>query len=101
MSKLNSREWFRKSSRETCLLLGRHPARRWHDLHMGFNKELGNLSFRCKRERSSIKVQEPISDARHRGGPIGSSVEGTVMVVERSGRVIQSDVLNNYVSRRN
>ena len=98
MSKLNSREKFRTSLRETCLLLKWHPVRRWHDLHMGFNKELGNLSCECQGKRSSMRIQELISDVIHRGGLAGSSDETTVMVVERSGQVIQfysNDQLNN------
>ena len=100
MSKLNFCEQFRKSPGGTCLLPGWHPARRWHDLPMGFNKELGNLSFRCQGERSSIKVQEPITEANHRDGPTGISDEATVMVVERSGWVIRYEALNNYETRR-
>ena len=34
-------------------------------------------------------------DARRRGGPSGSSVEGPVMGLERSGRVIQAWLLGN------
>jgi hypothetical protein len=31
----------------------------------------------------------------HRGGPSGSSVEGPVMGLERSGRIIQTGLLGN------
>jgi hypothetical protein len=36
------------------------------------------------------------TDARRRGGPSGSSIEGPVMGLERSGRVIQAWLLNNH-----
>jgi len=62
---------------------------------MGFNKELGNLSCGCQGKRSSMQMQELISNATHRGGLTGSSDEATVMVVERSGQVIQLTTLNN------
>ena len=101
MSKLNSCKQFRISPGETCLLPGRHPARRWHDLHMGFNKELGNLSSRCEGERSSAPTRESIFNAGHRGGLTGSSDEAIVMIVERSGQVIQPDALINCKNRRN
>ena len=39
-------------------------------------------------------VQELISDATHRGGLADSSVEAIVMVVERSGQVIQSHCID-------
>ena len=35
--------------------------------------------------------------ARHRGGPSGSSVEGPVMGLERSGRAVQTRLLVNHV----
>jgi hypothetical protein len=35
------------------------------------------------------------TDAGHRGGPSGSSVEGSVMGLERSGRVVQTGLLGN------
>lgn len=93
-SKLNCCEKFRISLRGTCLLLRRRPVCRWHDLHMGFNKELGNLSCGCQGKRSSMGIQELISDATHRGGLAGSSVEAAVMAVERSGQVIQSHCID-------
>lgn len=101
MSKLNIRELFRTSPEGTCLLSGRHPARRWHDLHTGFSKELGNLSFRYQGELSSEASQEIISDAKHRGGLTRSSDETAVMVVERRGQVIQSKALVNFKQGRN
>ncbi len=98
MSKLNFCEQFRISLRVTCLLLRRHPVCRWRDLHLGFNKELGNLSFGCQGDRSSTQIQEPISEARHRGGLTGSSEEATVMVVERSGQVIQPKGIDQLIN---
>ena len=96
-SKLNCCEKFRISLRATCLLLRRRPVCRWRDLHMGFNKELGNLSCGCQGNRSSMPIQELISDATHRDGLTGSSVEATVMVVERSGQVIQSECIDQLI----
>ena len=37
----------RISLRETCLLLRRCPAFRWHELSTGFYTERGNLSREC------------------------------------------------------
>jgi hypothetical protein len=39
--------------------------------------------------------EDKSTDARRRGGPSGSSVEGPVMGLERSGRVIQAWLLGN------
>ena len=36
--------------------------------------------------------------AGHRGGPSGSSVEGPVMGLERSGRAVQARLLGNHVA---
>lgn len=47
-----------------------------------------NLSGRIREDKST--------DARHRGGPSGSSVEGPVMGLERSGRAVQGRLLVNH-----
>lgn len=41
--------------------------------------------------------KESYAGAGHRGGPSGSSVEGPVMGLERSGRAIQTRLLGNHV----
>jgi hypothetical protein len=48
----------------------------------------GRIPNGCTREDKS-------TDAGRRGGPSGSSVEGPVMGLERSGRVIQAWLLGN------
>jgi hypothetical protein len=40
--------------------------------------------------------KEPRPDARHRGGPSGSSDEGPVIGLERSGRAIQAKLTVNH-----
>ena len=49
----------------------------------------GRIPSGCTRKDKS-------TDARRRGGPSGSSVEGPVMGLERSGRVIQAWSLVNH-----
>jgi hypothetical protein len=39
--------------------------------------------------------EDKSTDAGHRGGPSGSSDEGSVMGLERSGRIIQTGLLGN------
>jgi hypothetical protein len=41
--------------------------------------------------------EDKSTDAGHRGGPSGSSVEGPVMGLERSGRAVQARLLGNHV----
>jgi hypothetical protein len=40
----------------TCLLVGWHPAYRWHDLYRGFYMELGNLSSDAKGDIQVAKL---------------------------------------------
>ena len=40
--------------------------------------------------------KEKSTDARHRGGPSGSSDEGPVMGLERSGRAVQTRLSVNH-----
>ena len=40
--------------------------------------------------------EDKSTDARHRGGPSGSSDEGPVMGLERSGRAVQARLLGNH-----
>lgn len=40
--------------------------------------------------------EDKSTDVGHRGGPSGSSDEGSVMGLERSGRIIQTGLLGNH-----
>ncbi len=62
----------------------RCPAFRQRDLNLGFCVELGNLSSWCKgRDSNGINHENLSTNTRHRGGLLRSSVETSVMEVER------------------
>lgn len=60
----------------------------------------GNLRLLCKEKGSSAKREADSIDEQSRDGAARSSVETTVMVGERRGRVIVSGDLANCASRR-
>jgi len=61
----------------------------------------GNLRRRWQGKGTSGKCEADSTDAPSRGGATCSSDEVTVIVMERRGRVIQSDSWVNCISRRN
>jgi hypothetical protein len=61
----------------------------------------GNLRWRCQGKGTSEKGEAESTEAPSRGGATRSSDEVTVMVMERRGRVIQSDLRVNCLNRRN
>lgn len=60
----------------------------------------GNLRLQWKEKGTSAKREANSIDEQPRDGAARSSVEATVMVVERRGRVIGSNDLANCASRR-
>jgi hypothetical protein len=50
------------------------------------------------RTPSGRNREDKSTDAGHRGGPSGSSDEGSVMGPERSGRAVQARLLGNHVA---
>ncbi len=50
------------------------------------------------RSLSGRNREDKSTDAGHRGGSSGSSVEGPVMGLERSGRAVQARLLGNHVA---
>jgi hypothetical protein len=61
----------------------------------------GNLRLLCKEKGTSAQREADNIDEQSRDGAARSSVEATVIVVERRGRVIESDDVVNCASRRN
>ena len=75
---------------EVLRLLTRHPACRRREARSGFRTDRENLCCAAKGEATSGKIREGEStDAQHRGGAARSSVEGSVMELERRGCVVQ------------
>lgn len=79
-----------------CMLLWRCPVYRWRELVVGAGMEQENLSSRYGgrkvargRTASGGHRERASTDARHRGGPARSSVEGPVMGLEPRGRAGQ------------
>lgn len=79
---------FGTSLEETCLLTKRQPVQRRHDLDTGVNTEQENLSIDDKGKKQAFKSVRMNTDAIDRGGAARSSVEASVMGVERRGSVI-------------
>ena len=79
------------SSKETCLLLERSPALRWHDFHTGFYKELGNQSLDAK---GAVQAGNPCknlsTNAKDWDGAACSSKESSVMEWERRSRILSN-----------
>lgn len=70
-------------------MLKRHPVHRWHELHRGFCKELGNLDLDAKGEIQAGSIcKNDSTEAKYRGRLARSSDEAFVMKVERRGSVI-------------
>lgn len=70
-------------------------------LIQAFTLNCGNLRLRCQAKGTSSKGKADNSNASPRGGAARSSVEVTVMVMERRGCIIQVCGLVNCTSRRN
>jgi hypothetical protein len=94
-----------------CLLIdqavsGMHAARAWVRLLHGTWEPVVSRDDRLvvydlrlvgRGRTPSGRIREGKSTyARHRGGPSGSSVEGSVMGLERSGRAVQMRLLVNH-----
>lgn len=88
------------SPRETCLLLGRQPVYRRHDLDSGSCMERGNLFSDAKGNRQAVVPASEKTDAENRGGAARSSVEASVMEVERRGCIVQLGTRDNLETRR-
>jgi len=72
----------------------RQPVFRRHELRIGFDTEHGNLSFWCEGRNSSGSTHENEStNTGHRDGSLRSSVEASVMEVERRQRLAQFSVI--------
>lgn len=102
MSEPMSSSTIGKSMEGSCLLTMRHPEYRWHELNTGVCLEQENLSSRCKGKTSSSgHCKRESTDAWHGGGTLRSSEEGSVMELERRGRIIKPTRLKrNCISRR-
>ena len=89
MSELRGDPSWRISSGAVLKLPVRHPACRWRDPHPGSCMERENLAGDAKGKGTSGDHREAEStDALVRGGLPRSSYEGSVMELERRGRVI-------------
>ena len=78
---------------ETYLLAIRCPVYRRRDSHLGSCMELENLVGDAKGKGASGSNREAEStDAPERGGLPRSSVEASVMLVERRGQVIAAEL---------
>lgn len=64
-------------------------------------RNIGTCRFDVKGEVQAVNLQELNTDARHRGGLIGSSEEAHVMGVERSDQIIRLIDLINQKNGRN
>jgi hypothetical protein len=81
------------SSGDVLILPERHPACRRHEARLGFSTERENLAGDAKGKGASGSNREAEStNAPERGGPPRSSIEAAVMVVERRGWVMATDV---------
>ena len=77
------------SSGDVLILPERHPACRRRQARSGFRMERENLFSDAKRQAASGSNREGESiDAEHRDGADRSSDEGSVMVLDRRGRVV-------------
>ena len=83
-----------------CLLAMRRPARGSVSVDWAPMLNCGNLRLLCKEKGTSAQRKADSIDEQPRDGAARSSVETTVMVVERRGRIIGSDDLVNCASRR-
>ena len=88
------------SPRETCLLLGRQPVYRWHDLDSGSCMERGNLFSDAKGNPQAVAPARENTNAENRDGAARSSVEASVMEVERRCCIIQLETWDNLETRR-
>ena len=88
------------SSKVTCLLIGRRPVYRRHDLDSGFCMERGNLFSDAKENPQAVDPARENTDAENRGGAARSSVEAPVMGVERRGCIIQLETWDNLEAGR-
>ena len=82
----------RISPEGACLLSGRRPAERWHELDPGFCAERGNLPRRVGVLRENLKWRthkRKSTDAEHGGGLTRSSDEVSVMGMERRGCIVR------------
>ena len=87
MSKPRVDPTFGISSVDVLILTERHPACRWREAQPGSRKERENLAGDAKGKGPSGPNRKAEStDAPERGGPLRSSEEAAVMVVERRGR---------------
>jgi hypothetical protein len=85
MSKPRVDPTFGISSVDVLILTERHPARRWREAQPGSCKERENLAGDAKgKGPSGANRKAESTDAPERGGPLRSSEEAAVMVVERS-----------------
>ena len=77
------------SSEDALIPTERHPACRWREAQLGSRMERENLAGDAKGKGTSGDHREAEStDALVRGGLPRSSYEGSVMELERRGRVI-------------
>lgn len=77
-------------------MLERHPVHRWHELHRGFCKELGNLHLDAKGEIQAGSIcKNQSTKAKYRDRLARSSDEAFVMMAKRRGQLIQQSELNN------
>src|SRR6516225_11749569 len=92
MSKPRVDPTFGISSVDVLILTERHPACRWREAQPGSCKERENLAGDAKgKGPSGANRKAESTDAPERGGPLRSSEEAAVMVVERRGRVIDGE----------
>ncbi|UYM15570.1 hypothetical protein [Endozoicomonas euniceicola] len=78
------------------MLCRRCPAYRRHDSVLGFPMEMREPVVRMLRETPRWRTHKGLStDAAHWGGAVRSSVEASVMEVERRGGVRQFSVTPN------
>src|SRR4029078_10361350 len=80
------------SSEDVLIPTERHPACRQREARSGFGVERENLAGDAKgKDASGYNREAESTDASERGGLPRSSDEGSVMGVERRGRVIAND----------
>src|SRR5260363_353098 len=75
------------SPEATCLPIGRHPVYRRHELNPGFSTERGRLVQDAKGKPYKLETKGESTDACARVGSSHSSVEVSVMGMERRGCV--------------
>jgi len=93
MSKPGVGTTFGISSGDALIPTERHPACRRHEPRLGFGTERENLAGDAKGKGASGSNREAEStDAPERGGLPRSSDEGSVMGLERRGRVTDVDL---------